>query len=727
MSVATQPEASSKVKSLLKNSARPLFSGLAVMLLLMCAGMGIGIYQIQLMATTLDNVVQENEVARNVISTMLSVTRERNLIMTEVLGIADPFEQDEKLLVFDRLANVFGLALQKQSSMSVTPAERRVLAKQNVLTMELVELFERVATLARKDDRLAAEKLFHSTAIPMQSEMLDTLKHWSEVYNDRHSLLVKEVQAQQRGVISMMFGVALIFILVGMLVAAVVYRWNSQLMGRFVANEVSLRDALAQSSFRQKALDTHSIVSVTNADGSIIHANDKFCEVSGYLRDELIGQNHRVVKSAWHSPEFFQGLWDTISGGKIWTGEIRNRAKNGQYYWVQTTIVPMLDESGLPVRYISVRTEITRLKEMEASVRQANVILQSNVLERTQELEQAKRQLENELADRVRTQDVLQNSYDELKSLHRQLQEAQQYLMQSEKLAAVGQLAAGMAHEINNPIGFIASNLATLGRYQDTLAGVLERYVQQESGMSEDSRVAMAAFRQQADLDFLLSDTRDLLVESRSGVDRVRNIVQDLRDFARVDSDGQKQHIDINHCLDTTLNLLGERFAEGVSIQREYGPPTQVACNPADINQAFVNLLDNAKQALQGKTGSIILRSGVEGDQAWVEIEDTGEGIPETVLPQIFDPFFTTRPVGQGAGLGLSTAYGVVQQHGGQITVSSHVGVGSVFRVTLPVEPGETARTQVNKAAISEDHRQVAQAVASGNRIIGSADNWSAK
>lgn len=685
MSVASPPEASSEVKSLLKNSARPLLWGLAVMLLLMCAGMGVGIHQLQHMATMLDNVVQEDEAARKAINTMLSVTRERNLIMTEVLGIGDPFERDEKLLVFDRLANIFGSALQQQSSMSVTPAERMVLAKQNALTRELVEQFERVANLTRKDDRIAAAKLFNSTVIPMQSEMLDTLMHWSEVHYDRHRQLVKEAQVQQRGVISMMFGVAVIYVLVGILVAAVVYRWSSRLMGRFVANEVSLRDALVQSAFRQKALDTHSIVSVTSADGNIIHANDKFCEVSGYQRDELIGRNHRVIKSDWHSPAFFKGLWDTISRGKTWTGEVRNRAKNGQYYWVQTTIVPMLDESGLPVRYISVRTEITQLKEMEASVRKANSILKSNVLERTEELEKAKIKLEQELSDRVRTQDALQKSYDELKSLHQQLQEAQQYLMQSEKMAAVGQLAAGMAHEINNPIGFIASNLTTLGRYQDTLGKVLERYILQESGMAEDARTALVAFRQQADLEFLLKDTQDLLAESRSGVERVRNIVRDLRDFARVDRDAQRQHADINQSLDAMLNLLGKEFDEGISILREYEGHVQVDCNPADLNQVFVNLLNNSRQALLGKQGSIILRSGVEDGQAWVEIEDTGEGISESVLPRIFDPFFTTRPVGQGAGLGLSTAYGVVQQHGGKITVSSQVGVGTVFRVSLPV------------------------------------------
>lgn len=700
-------EASALGVTLPENSTLPLFWGLGVMLLLMCTGMGIGIYQLQHMTTTLDTVVKADDEARAAINTMLRVSRERTLILSGVVGIEDAFERDEKILEFNRLAGVFGAALQRQAALSHTREEKTVLARQTHLVMELVEQLDYIVALTRQEELDDAENLLHSVAIPAQSRMLDTLMQWTELHYAQHRLQVKAVQGQQQRVVGIMFGVAAISILIGLLVAGVVYRWNGRLIGRFVENEVSLRAALAESDFRQQALDAHSIVSVADVDGRMTHVNDKFCEVSGYQREELIGQNHRIVKSDFHPPAFFQDMWETISSGRVWTGEIRNRAKSGRYYWVQTTIVPMLDASGLPIRYISVRTEITRIKEMEASVREANVILESRVIERTQELRRAKIELENELGDRVRTQAALQASYDELKSLHRQLQEAQQYLMQSEKLAAVGQLAAGMAHEINNPIGFIASNLATLGRYQDTLGAVLARYIQQESGLDEDARTAMVAFRQQADLEFLLKDTQDLLAESRSGVERVRNIVRDLRDFARVDSDGQRQRVDINQCLDTTLNLLGERFAEGVSVQREYGGAALVECNPADLNQVFVNLLNNAQQALQGKPGSIILRSGLEGEQAWVEIEDTGEGIPESVLPQIFDPFFTTRPVGQGAGLGLSTAYGVVQQHGGKITVCSRAGVGSVFRVTLPIGH--------DVAAISKNHEQEAMAVASSS------------
>ncbi|MBT9569239.1 MAG: PAS domain S-box protein [Thiobacillus sp.] len=661
------------------------------MLALVCIGMGIGIYQLQFMAATLDRVVRDDEIARGAVNTMMGVTRQRALVMTEALGTQDPFDRDEKLLAFDRLVPIFSAAFRRQINLSQSSAEKQVVAQQKQLIVPMIEHFEEVSNLARQGDLTAAARVFHGEVIPAQSRVLDRLMRWTELHYERHSRMVKTTQAQQQHVINTMFGMAAISVVVGILVAWVVYRWNRRLIAGFVNNETRLRNALAQSAFRQRALDEHSIVSVTDVRGSIIHANNKFCEVSGYSRAELIGENHRILKCGFHPPEFYQTIWATISQGNTWTGEIRNRAKNGREYWGQSTIVPMLDDAGVPLRYIAVCTEITQLKDMETSIREANLILQSNVLERSRELEEAKRRLEAELADRVTTQEALQKSYDELKSLHRQLQEAQQYLMQSEKMAAVGQLAAGMAHEINNPIGFIASNLATLGRYLETLGALIGRYIHHEAALDEHTRDAMIAFRQESDVDFVLTDARDLVKESRSGVERVRNIIKDLRDFARVDSDEQKQLVDVNQCMETTLQLLGERFIDGITIERAYGTVPLVECHVGDLNQVIVNLLNNAQQALQGKPGLIRLRSGVDGVFGWIEIEDTGEGIPEAILPLIFDPFFTTRPVGQGAGLGLSTAYGMVQQNGGTITVASQPGRGSTFRITLPLGAAPTA------------------------------------
>lgn len=685
-------------RSLPKGSTRPLLAGLLTMLLLMGIGMGIGIYQLRHMAVMLDQVVQEDDASRDVINTMLRTSRHRTLMLIETTGMEDAFERDEKLLEFDQLASRFLKAQQRLYAFSMTPEETAVLDQQKHLMGEVAEHLEHVTNLTRQGDLATAQHLLLHIVVPAQSRMLDTLLQWREIHDAHHGQLVTQFQKQQQRVVGIMIGIALVSVLVGLLVAGLVYRWNSRLIARFVENESQLRSTLAELGLRQQAMDVHSIVSMADTNGCITFANDKFCEISGYRREELIGANHHIVRSDFHSPEFFQDVWDTISSGRVWRGEIKNRAKNGQLYWVEATIVPMLGENGLPARYISVRTEITKIMEMEETLRQANVILERKVIERTRELEQAKQQLEQDLFERVRTQTALQASYDELKHLHRQLQDTQQNLMQSEKLAAVGQLAAGMAHEINNPIGFVASNLAMLARYQETFAAILTSYRQLETGLDDEARAAIAAQRQTADLDFLLDDTPVLLKESRAGMERVRRIVQDLRDFSRVDSAAPWQEVDINHNLETTLNLLGKQITQGVSIQREYGQLPLVECSPAELNQVFMNLLNNALQAIH-ENGNITLRSGREGDQVWVEIEDSGEGISEEVRPHIFDPFFTTRPVGQGAGLGLSMAYGIIQKHGGQISVSSRTGKGSVFRVSLPLRQNDGAPSGENEVA----------------------------
>jgi PAS domain S-box-containing protein len=692
-----------------KSSTRPLLAGLLMMLLLMGIGMGIGIYQLRYMAAMLDQVVQEDDASREIINTMLRTSRNRTLTLIEAINTEDVFERDEKLLEFDRMASRFRQAQERLLGFDMTPEEKSALDLQRYLLKELVGHLDRVVDLTRQDDLSAAQSLLDRMAIPTQSRMLDALLQWVEMHELHHGQLVKQLQQQQQQVVGLMIGFALVSLLVGMLVTGVVYRWNRRLIARFVENESHLRSALAELGLRQKAMDAHSIVSVADATGRITHVNDKLCEVSGYRREELVGANHSIVNSGFHPPKFFEEMWETVSNGHIWRGEVKNRAKNGQSYWVETTIVPMLDEHGLPTSYIAVRTEITKIMEMEEALRQTNAVLESKVIERTQELEQAKQQVEQELFERVRTQTALQASYDELKRLHRQLQDTQQNLMQSEKLAAVGQLAAGMAHEINNPIGFVASNLTMLARYQETFAAILASYRQLEAGLDDDARATIVAQRQTADLDFLLEDIPALLKESRAGMERVRRIVQDLRDFSRVDSVAQWQEVDINHNLETTLNLLGKQINQGISIQREYGQLPLVECSPAELNQVFMNLLNNALQAIQGN-GNITLRSMQEGDQVWVEIEDTGEGISDEVRPHIFDPFFTTRPVGQGAGLGLSMAYGIIQKHGGQISVISRTGKGSVFRVSLPLRQNDGTTSGENEVADGIDDNQTTTA-----------------
>jgi len=262
----------------------------------------------------------------------------------------------------------------------------------------------------------------------------------------------------------------------------------------------------------------------------------------------------------------------------------------------------------------------------------------------------------------------------------RELAEASRQLMQSEKLAAIGQLAAGVAHEINNPIGFVNSNLGTLSRYFGDLKAVIDAYRSGDAG-----RIAAAV--EAADLEFLLDDARDLLDESLDGLGRVKKIVQDLRDFSRVDRGG-REPTDLNAALASTLRVAAGQLGAGTEIVTEFGELPPVVCDAARINQVFLNLLLNAAQAIAGQ-GRITVRSGRDDDGVWVSVEDTGCGIPPEIRDHIFEPFFTTRPVGQGTGLGLSTCHDiVVKEHGGRIDVDSQPGRGSVFRVRLPLTAG---------------------------------------
>ena len=253
-------------------------------------------------------------------------------------------------------------------------------------------------------------------------------------------------------------------------------------------------------------------------------------------------------------------------------------------------------------------------------------------------------------------------------------------LLQSEKLASIGLLAAGLAHEINNPIGYVSSNLVTLEGYVAQLLGFIAACEGGQSGLPSAAREELA---------FLRDDIPALVSESKQGLAQVRQIVLDLKDFARIDSTQTWQPAGLHQGIDSTLNLLASRLKGRAEIVKEYGRIPDIQCLPSQLNQVVMNLLLNAADALGGAGGRITLRTGVEGLQVRLEVEDNGCGIAPEALPRIFDPFFTTKPVGQGTGLGLSLSYGIVQRHNGHIEVQSAVGRGTTVRVLLPLrQPG---------------------------------------
>jgi two-component system NtrC family sensor kinase len=274
----------------------------------------------------------------------------------------------------------------------------------------------------------------------------------------------------------------------------------------------------------------------------------------------------------------------------------------------------------------------------------------------------------------------------DLTDLNARLSAAQDKLMQSEKLASIGQLAAGVAHEINNPIGYIFSNFGTLEKYLGQLFEMLAAYEAAEPALAATpAGTRLKALREAIELDFLKEDIPTLMRESKEGITRVRKIVQDLKDFSRVDGSQEWIWADLHQGIDSTLNIVNNEIKYRADVIKEYGSIPEVECLPSELNQVFMNLLVNASHAIAAERGTIRIRTGGDGQQVWVEVADSGCGIARENLARIFDPFFTTKPVGKGTGLGLSLSYGIVKKHNGQIDVSSEIGKGTTFRVTIPV------------------------------------------
>jgi two-component system, NtrC family, sensor kinase len=288
-----------------------------------------------------------------------------------------------------------------------------------------------------------------------------------------------------------------------------------------------------------------------------------------------------------------------------------------------------------------------------------------------------------------RAQEALESNYERMKETNRMLEEAQNQLLQSEKMASIGQLAAGVAHEINNPVGFVNSNLNSLKHYVEDLLRLVSTYEAHEATLDAGVRDLLAQTKQEVDLEYVREDVPVLLRESADGLTRVKRIVQDLKDFSRVDN-ADWQEADLNAGLDSTLNVVYNEVKYKAEVRKNYGRLPAVRCLAAQLNQVFMNLIVNAAHAIEGH-GVITLSTGQCGQWVWVEVSDTGCGMPPEVQRRIFEPFFTTKPVGKGTGLGLSLSFSIVQKHQGMIKVRSEPGQGTTFRVWIPLLDDETA------------------------------------
>jgi two-component system NtrC family sensor kinase len=325
--------------------------------------------------------------------------------------------------------------------------------------------------------------------------------------------------------------------------------------------------------------------------------------------------------------------------------EYRFRTADGRWLWVHDTLRLIRDAAGRPLEVIGALTDITDRKAME---------------------------------------EALMARGAEQQQLIGKLREAHEQLLQAEKMASVGQLAAGIAHEINNPIAFVNSNMGSLQAYVGSLVELIDAYDGVIAGHPE-LVARMAPLRTAADLDFVRDDVASLVSESIDGLRRVTEIVHSLREFSHV-GETEWQFADLHRGLDSTLNIVANELRFKVTVVKEYGKLPLVECRASQLNQVFMNLLVNAGQAITER-GIIHIRTGAQGDWVWIEIADTGAGIPAEHMTRIFEPFFTTKPVGSGTGLGLSLSYGIVHRHGGRIDVRSQPGEGTAFTVWLPRQP----------------------------------------
>lgn len=292
--------------------------------------------------------------------------------------------------------------------------------------------------------------------------------------------------------------------------------------------------------------------------------------------------------------------------------------------------------------------------------------------------------------DKLANQNVWLES--EISKRMKENQQIQMQLLQSEKMAAIGQLAAGITHEINNPIGYVSSNMGSLENYIRNIFELLDAYETLEGACPADEPALsrIRALKQQKAFDFLRADIVQLLAESRQGLVRVAKIVSDLKNFSRAENNDWRW-VNLHSEIDATINIVWNELKYRCTLHKEYGPIANVFCMPSQINQVILNLLVNAAQAIPEK-GEITIRTGQAGEEIFIAITDTGTGIPPENLPRLFEPFFTTKPVGKGTGLGLSISYGIVQKHGGRIEVVSTEGKGTTFTVWLPVHITPTTK-----------------------------------
>ncbi|MGO9918881.1 MAG: sensor histidine kinase [Isosphaeraceae bacterium] len=418
-------------------------------------------------------------------------------------------------------------------------------------------------------------------------------------------------------------------------------------------------------------------------DGRFTFANQRLCTELGRSLEEIRGKTDFDFWPRELAEKYRRDDRRVIESGQVLEVVEVHVTPQGETLYVQVMKTPLFSHDGKPIGIQGIFWDVTRRFRAEEQLKEQNVMLQ-------------------ELASREH------KALEELKRTHEELKRAQTRMVQTEKIASLGQLVVGVAHEINNPLSFVSNNVAVLERDLNDLLDLIVLYRQGDADLGKaqpDLLEKINDLDERIDLNYNLSNLPRLIERTREGLRRIERIVKDLRLFARVD-EGEWNEVDLNPGIESAINIIkGHARKRGVRIVMDLGALPTIRCRAARIHQVIVNLLTNAIDACAAETGVVTVHTQTEPDAMGVriDIQDNGYGIDAANLERIFDPFFTTKPVGQGTGLGLSISYGIIEEHEGRIEVRSSPGEGARFTVHLPIEPRRKGREESAPAISSLD------------------------
>lgn len=406
---------------------------------------------------------------------------------------------------------------------------------------------------------------------------------------------------------------------------------------------------------------SHQGIVILNSEGHTIYLNKSYCDIVGKPSNELIGSLPPFINESFDNKGSRMML--ELNSGNSWISEFKYLNHHDMLLYISCRVIPIKSDEE-PTIYICYFSDITEKINIE------------------------KKLIENN---------------KELTSTIKSLKDAQSNMIQQEQLAGIGQLSAGVAHELNNPLGFVRSNINVLAEYVQSFKeahAIYEDIAQLVSTLVIDSEhllfkkvKELSTYKEDNEIDYLLSDIEDLVNESIIGIDRASKIVEALRKFSRKSAKNDMELYDINEGIETTLLISKNHWKYDIEIEKDFGFLPNIYANGNEINQVFLNMIINGVHAINEKKdimgkfqGRINIKSYSDDNFVYIEISDNGIGIKPENLSQIFNPFFTTKPIGKGTGLGLNISYNIiVTKHNGNITVTSEPGQGSVFKISLPI------------------------------------------